>query len=75
MLSTIKTFKKLSLLYYSTRNMSTKIKLTQPITFVTSNKNKLKETSSILGESIPIRNKDIDCMTNFILRKYKLIPN
>lgn len=40
--------------------MSTKEKLSKPITFVTGNKNKLREVSAILGDSIAITNAAID---------------
>lgn len=63
----ISTLKKLSPFCKVRRNMSTKITLTKPITFVTSNKNKLIEASSILGDSIPIKSESIDCMGKIYL--------
>lgn len=42
--------------------MTDKVIITSPITFVTSNVNKLREVSSILGDSIPVINENIDCM-------------
>lgn len=43
------------------RRMSTRTKLSKPITFVTGNQNKLREVSAILGDSIPIKSTAIDC--------------
>lgn len=42
------------------RTMSTKEKLSKPITFVTGNQNKLREVSAIIGDSIALTNAAID---------------
>ena len=42
------------------RTMSTKEKLSKPITFVTGNQNKLREVSAIIGDSIALTNASID---------------